>query len=138
MAEFMVRGGANVGWGWQGWPFAKLIASENNLRLWVFRSPGFSFAPDDVICLRRYLLAGIQIVHNRSDYQANIVFYARGDIEELLARIRVAGFSPRAPAASALPGTESQPVKSAYAYFALYIIAAIIIFAILLHLRRQP
>ena len=138
MAEFMVRGGANVGWGWQGWPFAKLIASENSLRLWVFQSPGFTFAPDDVICLRRYLMGGIQIVHNRRDYQANIVFKTRGDVEELLARIRVAGFSPRAPAASAVPGTDSQPVENAYVYFVLYIVVAVILFAILLHLHHRP
>jgi len=129
MAEFMVRGGANVGWGWQGWPFAKLIVSETSLRLWVFMSPGFTFTPYEVVSLNRYLLGGIQIIRNRPDYPPDVVFYYPENVVELLARIRVAGFSGKAPSASAMPANELQPLKMALG-FIVGLIFAVIIFAL--------
>ena len=63
----------------------------------------YEFLPNDVVSLERYgsipLMRGVRIVHARSDYPSKIVFWCL-DPEDLIERIRNAGFSSRAPVTS--------------------------------------
>lgn len=104
MEEIAVRGGARIGFFYATWPFAKLSASPVRLRL-TCALVSYDFEPREVISLARdgsipFFYNGIRILHARADYPSKIIFRCFGNPEELLDRIREAGFMPTAQANS--------------------------------------
>jgi len=83
------------------WPFARLSASRDELRLrWLFDS--YEFEPSQVVSLKPYgflprFKRGLRVVHARPDYPSKIVFWCDSDPDELIGKIREAGFVPVAP-----------------------------------------
>lgn len=115
MDEFSVTGGARIGLVNATWPFAKLIVSTTHLRLCSLIGT-YEFLPRHVVSLERYgsipfFSSGIRIAHARSDYPPKIIFWYLGNPETLIHRIGETGFSPTAPANSALKVREF-PVRS--------------------------
>jgi len=104
MSEIIVTGGARIGLVDATWPFAKLSASPVGLRLKCLLD-SYDFAPSQVVSLEPHgsflrFHNGLRVVHARSDYPSKIVFWCQGNPEELISRIRQAGFLPTAPASS--------------------------------------
>jgi hypothetical protein len=103
-AEVSAVGGARIGWVNASWPFARLTASANHLKLTGLIGT-YEFLPKDVVSLERYgsiplFYSGIRIVHNRRDYPSKIIFWCFNRPETLIDRVRSVGFSPIAPASS--------------------------------------
>ena len=104
MGEISVIGGARIGIVNATWPFAKLSASPDRLRL-ASVLDSYDFEPQDVVALERYgsiplFYNGIRVVHARLDYPSKIIFWCFGSPDELIDRIREAGFLPTAPSSS--------------------------------------
>lgn len=98
---FEVTGGARVGWANATWPFAKLTATFDSLRVAVGVLGDYTFTPDTVVSITRYteipiLGWGIQIQHCVPEYPARFIFWCAGSPDSLLAGIRESGFEPRA------------------------------------------
>jgi len=107
MGEINVTGGARIGFVNATWPLAKLVASPLGLRLTCVLDT-YHFVPTDVVSLERYrsiplFTNGVRIVHARPDYPWKIIFWCFGSPDELISRIREAGFMP-----SAIAGSEIQ------------------------------
>jgi hypothetical protein len=104
MGEITVTGGARIGIVNATWPLAKLSASPVLLRL-ICLMDTYDFESRDVVSLERYgsipfFRNGVRILHGRADYPSKIIFWCFGNPEELIIRIREAGFLPTAPASS--------------------------------------
>src|SRR5262249_34569891 len=107
-ASFTATGGANIGWMNCSWPWAKLSASPYQLELRATMVGNYSFRPDEVISIDRkgnipVLYSGISIRHCVPTYPTRIVFWYLGNADNLVERIRLAGFQPTAPESAALP-----------------------------------
>jgi hypothetical protein len=105
-------GGASVDWLRVSWPFARLEAATDRLALsiGVLRT-SYAFSPEEVVALEPHgeipaVGSGVRIVHNRSDYPADIAFYVLGSRGKLLQRIGGTGFRPRG---TARPRIEREP-----------------------------
>jgi hypothetical protein len=100
MPTLTVIGGANVGWVHASWPFAKLVASPNSLKLSGLLG-SYELTPGDVASLEPsgsipFLSSGMRIVHTRNDYPKRMLFYAFGSPRKLIEKIRASGFIPAA------------------------------------------
>jgi hypothetical protein len=72
----------------------------------------YTFAPDEVVALEAFQSFGygIRIVHSRSDYPRNVIFWCLKNPAGILADIERAGFMPRAPRSSQ-PRRDGIPVR---------------------------
>ena len=113
--RFGATGGARVGWMNATWPFAKLTATSDSLRVSVRVLGDYTFTPDQVSAITRYtsipvLGWGIQIQHSVPEYPARLIFWTLGSPDALLAGIHEAGFRPQAPAAATEVSQQHQGV----------------------------
>ncbi len=95
---FTVKGGANVGWINVSSPLAKLTVSAEALELRVSLLGNYVFAPESVTGITRYRAffgGGIQINHLVASYPERVIFSMFGDPDNLIRRIREAGFEPK-------------------------------------------
>jgi len=95
-----VTGGVRVGWANASWPLAKLSVSSTNLSIAAMMLGTYNFTPDEVVALEPYqsipiIGRGIRILHSRSDYPEEIIFWCFRDPEILANDIRRVGFQPR-------------------------------------------
>lgn len=107
-SPYTATGGARVGWLNSSWPLARLTATPERLSVSVFLSGKYEFVPQEVVAIERYTMIpvlgwGVRIVHSRSDYPQNFIFWNLAGPEPVLRGIREAGFSPSAPAADIPP-----------------------------------
>ncbi len=114
-SPYTATGGARVGWLNSSWPLARLTATPERLVVAVFLSGKYEFAPQEVVAIERYTMIpilgwGVRIVHSRSDYPQNFVFWNLAGPEPVLRGIREAGFSPSAQAAD-VPARLGIPVR---------------------------
>lgn len=112
---FTATGGARVGWLNSSWPLARLTATPDRLAVSVFPAGRYEFAPHEVVAIERYVMIailgwGVRIVHSRSDYPRNFVFWYLAGPEPVLRGIREAGFVPSA-SASEIPPQLGFPVR---------------------------
>ena len=96
-AEASFRGGARIGRVNASWPFARLTARRDVLRIASLGS--YAFTPSEVVSLdacpsRLFLSSGILIRHNRPDCPATVIFWCMGKPARVLAAIRDVGFVP--------------------------------------------
>jgi len=80
---------------------AALTATQERLVVSVFLSGKYEFSPQEVVAIERYTMIpimgwGVRIVHSRSDYPQNFIFWNLAGPEPVLRGIREAGFSPSA------------------------------------------
>jgi len=102
-----LRGGARVGWTNASWPLAKLSASPEKLTISICILGTYSFAPDQVLAIERYVKIpflgwGVQIHHCVADYPQRVIFWCLGNPNTILQGIRDAGFRSTA-SSSAIP-----------------------------------
>jgi hypothetical protein len=105
---FETTGGVTVGWVNASWPFAKLTATQNSLRIVVRLLGNYSFTPETVVAITRYSVVpilgwGIQIQHCVPEYPERFTFWCIGNPDALLTGIRESGFHPQAPVSSMPP-----------------------------------
>jgi len=98
---FRATGGARVGWSNASWPLAQLSASPDKLTISIRILGTYSFAPDQVIAIARYVMIpvvawGIQVHHCRTDYPRRVIFWCLGTPDKILRGIRDSGFRPTA------------------------------------------
>lgn len=107
-APYTTTGGARVGWMNATWPLARLTATPEQLAVAVFPAGNYGFAPHEVVAIERYTVIpfvgwGVRIVHRRSDYPQNFVFWHLAGPGPVLQGIRDAGFVPCGIAADVPP-----------------------------------
>jgi hypothetical protein len=96
MADLSVTGGARVGLMNASWPLARLTAGGDRLTVSVFLLGTYEFTARQIVSLEPrgsipVLNRGIRLKHNRPDYPERIEFWALGNRDRLLDRIRAAG-----------------------------------------------
>lgn len=106
MKQVSFRGGAQAGWVNNNWPFAKLMADREQLRLSGVGT--FTFSPSDVAALEPYgsiplIAMGIRIRHNRPDYPEKVIFWCMGSRERVLDLVADTGFHPKGKMVSERP-----------------------------------
>lgn len=108
MKQVSFRVGTQVGFLRARWPVAKLTADSTQLTLSGFGT--YTFSTSDVVALEPYdsipfLGTGreIRVRHNRSDYPERVVFWRRGNREEMLAELADVGFCPKGRPGQARP-----------------------------------
>jgi len=104
---FEITGGARLGWTNATWPFARLTAASDKLTISVRLLGTYSFAPEDVSAVERYVLIpvfgwGVRIHHRKTDCPQRVIFWCLGSPDKVLRGIRDSGFraassSPAAP-----------------------------------------
>jgi hypothetical protein len=113
--SFDITGGARVGWMNATWPLAQLSATADSLRISVFLLGTYSFTPDQVSSIERYVMIpvlgwGIQVRHCVPEYPRKIIFWSLGSPERLLSGISGSGFQPAATP-STMDGSAGIPVR---------------------------
>jgi len=98
---FTTIGGARVGWVNASWPLAKLSATPDKLTLSIRLLGTYSFAPDQVSAIEKYvripvLISGIRIHHCNNDCPSRVIFWCLGNLDAVLQGIHDAGFLPTA------------------------------------------
>jgi hypothetical protein len=101
--SFTITGGARVGWTNASWPLAKLSASPDKLTISIALLGTYSFAPDEVSAVERYVMIpvlgwGVRICHCKVDCPQRVIFWCLGSPNTVLQGIRSAGFLPTATA----------------------------------------
>jgi hypothetical protein len=91
------------------------MATPERLAVSVFLSGKYEFAPNEVVAIERYVMIpvlgwGVRIVHRRSDYPQNFVFWNLAGPEPVLRGIRDAGFIPSGSAVD-MPPRPGFPVR---------------------------
>lgn len=114
-STYTATGGARVGWLNSSWPLARLTATPERLSVSVFLSGKYEFSPQDVVGIERYTMIpvlgwGVRIVHSRSDYPENFIFWNLAGPEPVLRGIREAGFSPAGQAPD-IPPRRGIPIR---------------------------
>jgi len=104
---FTITGGARVGWTNATWPLAQLSATPDRLTLSIRLLGTYSFAPDQVSAVERYVMIpvlgwGIRIHHCNADCPKRVIFWCLGSPDTVLRGIRDSGFLPVA-SSSATP-----------------------------------
>ncbi len=104
---FITTGGARVGWTNATWPLAQLLATPDKLTLSIRLLGTYSFTPDQVLSVERYVLIpvlgwGIQIHHNNADCPQHVIFWCLGSPDKVLQGISNSNFLPIA-SGSTLP-----------------------------------
>ena len=110
-----MTGGARIGWMNATWPLARLSASPDNLTITVRMLGTYSFSPDQVLSVERYVMIpvfgwGIQVHHCVADYPRRIIFWCLGSPDTILRGIRDSGFQPSG-STSAVPKRSGIPVR---------------------------
>jgi hypothetical protein len=88
-----VTGGARLGLFNATWPFARLTADANTLRLSVLGAP-LKFTPESVLelsAMRGFFSRGLQIKHAESAYPKRIIFWSF-NLDALTAGLRRLGW----------------------------------------------
>jgi hypothetical protein len=98
---FAATGGARIGSTNATFPFAKLTANHEALKISVFILGSYNLAPEQVVAITKYSIllffaSGIKIEHIVSNYPTRIIFWYLGNPDKLLRGIIDAGFHPRA------------------------------------------
>jgi hypothetical protein len=96
---FTTTGGARVGSTNATWPLAQLLATPDNLTLSIRLLGNYSFTPDKVVSVERYVLIpflgwGVQIHHCQVDCPQRVIFWCLGNPDGVLRGIRDSGFVP--------------------------------------------
>jgi len=104
---FTTTGGARVGWTNATWPLAQLSATPNKLTISIRLLGTYSFTPDQVSAVERYVMIpvlgwGIRIRHCNADCPKRVIFWCLGSPNAVLEGIRDSGFLPVA-SSSAFP-----------------------------------
>lgn len=104
---FKVTGGARVGWINASWPLAQLSATPDKLSISIRLLGTYSFAPDQVSSIERYVMIpvlgwGIRIQHCNVDCPKRVVFWCLGNPDSILQGIQDSGFLPVASSSACL------------------------------------
>lgn len=96
---FTTTGGARLGWINATWPLAQLSATPDKLTISIRLLGTYSFAPDQVSAITRYVMVpvlgwGIRIHHCNADCPHHVIFWCLGSPDTLLRGIRDSGFLP--------------------------------------------
>jgi len=132
MNEVTRTGGARVGWVNATWPFAKLIATAETLKLDVSFIGKYEFHKGQIINIRKYgfipiLASGIKIEHNVGLYPKNIIFWTLGSATKLIASIEQTGLL----IADSKSNTHPTPKKNGFPVKMLPVIVAVVIWNLL-------
>jgi hypothetical protein len=100
---FVITGGARVGWTYATWPLAKLSAGPDKLTVSTAILGTYSFAPDEVSAVERYVIfpvlgSGVRIRHCKTDCPERVIFWHLGSPDAVLRGIHDSGFQPAASA----------------------------------------
>lgn len=103
--DYVITGGARVGWFKASWPFATLTARPGILTIAALFAGTYEFTPDQVANLEISggWRPGLRIHHNRADVPERLIFYSFGSSQKVLQKILEAGFLPAAAASIPLP-----------------------------------
>jgi hypothetical protein len=98
---FTTTGGARVGWTNATWPLAQLSATPDKLAISIRLLGTYSFAPDQVLAVERYVMIpvlgwGIRIHHCNAECPKRVIFWCLGSPNAVLEGIRNSGFLPAA------------------------------------------
>jgi len=98
---YTITGGARVGGVNATWPFAKLSATPDQLTVAVGIVGTYSFTPDQVATIERYVKIpllgwGVRIHHCNPHYPASVIFWCLGNPDAVICGIQDAGFLPAA------------------------------------------
>ncbi len=98
---FTATGGASLGWTNATWPLAQLSATPDKLTISIRLLGTYSFAPDQVSAVERYVIIpvlgwGIRIHHCNADCPKRVIFWCLGSPNAVLEGIRGSGFLPLA------------------------------------------
>ena len=126
MNKIDATGGARVGWINWTWPFAKLSADFQKLRLKIRLDGEYIFEPGQVISLKKYgvlpvIATGIQINHSRLDYPEKIIFWYLGNPMKLIKSIETTGFVPSCDPSSVPIRPKGFPLKWSFIIFFLVV-----------------
>lgn len=132
------RGGARIGWSNATWPFAKLVADAQELRLSCLGT--YVFKPTDVVSLDPhgsipFFHSGIRIRHNRPDYPATIIFWCLGRRHRTLEQLAASGFRPAGQAGEPARG---MPVRWGAIILAVLLWNALFLFNDRLLVQGRP
>jgi hypothetical protein len=104
-AEFHSTGGTYLGGAYASWPFAKLTASREQLRISVptfapLAESQYMFPAESVISVKRLILLpvlawGIRIEHTVATYPRRIIFWSLASPSRLIAGLASVGFEAR-------------------------------------------
>lgn len=113
--SFDITGGARIGWMNATWPLAQLSSTADRLTVAVLFLGTYSFVPDQVSSIERYVMIpilgwGIRVRHCVPEYPRKIIFWYLGNPERLLHGISESGFHPTATP-SQIPGRAGIPVR---------------------------
>lgn len=102
---FTTTGGARVGWTNATWPLAQLSATSDKLTISIRLLGTYSFAPDQVSVVERYVMIpvlgwGIRVHHCNPDCPKRVIFWCLGSPEAVLEGIQGSGFLPIASSSS--------------------------------------
>jgi len=133
---FKVTGGARVGWTGTSWPLARLSATPEQLTISIRLLGTYSFAPDQVLSVERYVMIpflgwGIRIHHCNADCPQRVIFWCLGNPDTVLAGIRDAGFLPAA-------SNSSSPERHGLAMRWSAIIIPVVVWNVLFRLGIGP
>jgi hypothetical protein len=106
--SFVTTGGARIGWMNASWPLARLSANQDNLKIAVKILGDYSFTPEQVVSIEKYVLIpviawGIRIHHSVADYPQRFIFWTLGNPSKILDGIKQSGFLPIASSSSISP-----------------------------------
>ena len=113
---FLTTGGARIGWTNASWPLAKLEAGPDKLAISVGILGTYSFAPDEVMAVERYVMIpvigwGIRVRHCKRDCPERVIFWCLGSPDTVLQGIRASGFQPAASRPAAGYQTRGIPIR---------------------------
>jgi hypothetical protein len=96
---FTITGGAQIGWVNASWPLARLSATSDRLTITARVLGNYSFTPQQVSAVERYVLVpflawGVRILHQVPDYPRRIIFWCFCEPKVVLQGVRDAGFAP--------------------------------------------
>lgn len=119
MNNVTCTGGARIGWVNATWPFAKLIATSEKLKLNVSFIGKYEFNKGQIISIKKHgiipiLASGIKIEHNVDSFPQKIMFLTFGSPNKLIANIEKTGFltgSPENEVQHTAPKKTGLPVK---------------------------
>src|SRR5262245_12783366 len=99
--SFTKTGGAQIGWVNASWPLARLGATSDRLTIEVSLLGSYTFTPEQVSAVERYVLIpvlawGVRIRHRAPNCPERIIFWSLGDPDSVLRGIRDTGFVPAA------------------------------------------
>jgi hypothetical protein len=130
--EIKHTGGARIGWVNASWPFAKLTANSEILKLNVSLVGKYEFHKGQIISIKKYgfipiLASGIKIEHNVQSYPQSIIFWTLGSVKKLISNIEQTGLITGNPETN----IQSTPRKKGFPVKIFPVITAAVIWNIL-------